>query len=118
MNLEDIRKYCASKKGNNETFPFDEETLVIRVVSKMYLLTNIKSKELSISLKCDPFRAQALRLDYPCITPGYHLNKKHWITIAIDGTLTEDMIYSLIDHSYDLVYKGLKKAEKLQLQEG
>ena len=116
MNLEDIRKYCASKKGNKETFPFDEETLVIRVASKMYLLTNINSKELSISLKCDPFMAQALRQDYPAITPGYHLNKKHWITITIDGSIEEDKIYYLIDLSYDLVYKGLKKAEKLLLE--
>ena len=116
MNLEDIRRYCASKKGNHETFPFDEETLVIRVASKMYLLTNINSKDLSISLKCDPFMAQDLRRDFEAITAGYHLNKKHWITVAIDGSIEEDKIYYLIDLSYELVYKGLKKAEKLLLQ--
>ncbi len=115
MTLEDIRKYCASKKGSHETFPFDEETLVVKVSSKMYLLSNINSKNLSISLKCDPFRALDLRRDYPAVKAGYHLNKEHWNTIEIDGSIEEDMIYYLIDHSYDLVFKGLKKVEKAEI---
>ncbi|WP_040214690.1 MmcQ/YjbR family DNA-binding protein [Clostridium polynesiense] len=112
MNLEILREYCAGKKGVTENFPFDEETLVFKVGSKMFALTNINSAEFSVSLKCDPFMAQDLRRNYAAIKPGYHLNKEHWNTITIDGSIEDKMIYFLIDHSYDLVYKGLKKAEK------
>lgn len=112
MTLEDIRSYCLSKKGVIEDFPFDDKTLVFKVGSKMFGLTNIKSSSLAISLKCDPILAAALREEFAAIKPGYHLNKKHWNTIDIDGSIPEDKIYSLIDLSYDLVFKGLKKVEK------
>lgn len=112
MTLDDVRKYCLSKKGVEEDFPFDDKILVFKVGSKMFLLTNIKSSNFAISLKCDPILASALRGEFDAIKPGYHLNKKHWNTIEIDGSIPENKLYSFIDLSYDLVFKGLKKAEK------
>jgi len=103
--------------GSQGVQGFDEETLVFKVGSKMFALTNINSPKLSISLKCYPFMSQDLRHDYPCIKPGYHLNKEHWNTIEIDGTLEDNKIFYLIDHSYNLVFKGLKKSEKAAIEE-
>jgi predicted DNA-binding protein (MmcQ/YjbR family) len=116
MDLREFRSYCLSKKEVTESFPFDEETLVLKVGSKMFALTNVNKPILEVSLKCDPLMAQDLRKEYSSIKPGYHLNKTHWNTITVDGTVTEDKILLLIDISYDLVYKGLKKAEKLALK--
>ena len=115
MTLEDLKKYCLDKKGVKGYFPFDDEVLVFKVGSKMFALTNIKSFDLTISLKCEPFLSIDLRRDYAAITPGYHLNKKHWNTVLIDGSIDEDKIYWLIDLSYDLVFKGLKKIEKEEI---
>lgn len=115
MDFDTIKKYCLSKKGAIEDYPFDDETLVFKVGSKMFALTNVSDPKLKISLKCDPFIAMDLRRDYPSITPGYHLNKTHWITAEIDGTISDDKIYWLIDMSYELVFKGLKKQEKLRI---
>ena len=112
MDLNILRKYCLNKRGATENFPFDERTLVFKVGSKIFAITDIKSPVFYISLKCDPYMAQDLRYSYSCIKPGYHLNKKHWNTVEIDGTLEDEQIFYLIDHSYDLVYKGLKKSEK------
>jgi predicted DNA-binding protein (MmcQ/YjbR family) len=116
MDLKEFKSYCLNKKGVTESFPFDEKTLVLKVGSKMFALTNINKPILEISLKCDPLMAQDLRREYSSIKSGYHLNKTHWITITVDGTVPDDKILFLIDLSYDLVYKGLKKAEKLALK--
>lgn len=116
MVLKEFKSYCLAKKGVIETFPFDDETLVLKVGSKMFALTNVNSPILEISLKCDPLMALDLRREYNSIKPGYHLNKTHWNTITVDGTIPEDKILFLIDLSYDLVYKGLKKSEKLALE--
>lgn len=115
MNLREFRDYCLSKKGVTEAFPFDDETLVLKVGPKMFALTNITRPVLEINLKCDPLMSQDLREEYSSIKPGYHMNKTHWNTIVVDGTVPEDKILFLIDLSYDLVYKGLKKSEKLAL---
>lgn len=112
MNLNDIKKYCKAKKGVAETFPFDGETLVMKVGPKMFLLTNINSPILKISLKCDPFMSIDLRRDYKAVMPGYHLNKKHWNTITVGEDLDDEKVKFLIDMSYDLVFKGLTKKEK------
>lgn len=112
MNLKEFREYCLNKRGVTESFPFDEETLVLKVGSKMFALTNINKPILEINLKCDPFMAIDLRNAYSSIKPGYHMNKTHWNTVVVDGTIPEDKILFLIDLSYDLVYKGLKKSEK------
>ncbi|PJI08650.1 MULTISPECIES: MmcQ/YjbR family DNA-binding protein [Clostridium] len=112
MNLEDIKEYCKAKKGVKEDFPFDDTTLVMKVGSKMFLLTDINSSALKISLKCDPFISIDLRRDYKAVEAGYHLNKKHWNTVTVGKDLDDEKIKFLIDISYDLVFKGLTKKEK------
>lgn len=115
IDLQQLKKYCLSKKGVSEDFPFDDETLVFKVGSKMFALTNIKEKELKINLKCDPMMAQDLRQEYEAIKPGYHMNKTHWNTVEIDGTIDDNIIEMLIDISYDLVFKGLRKKEREEI---
>lgn len=115
LNLQQLKKYCLSKKGVYEDFPFDDETLVFKVGSKMFALTNINEKELKVNLKCDPMMAQDLRREYVAIKPGYHMNKIHWNTVEIDGSIDDKIIEMLIDISYDLVFKGLKKKEREEI---
>lgn len=112
MNLETFKNYCLSKKGVVEDFPFDAETLVFRVGSKMFALTNLNKSPLQVNLKCDPYLALELRSEFESIKPGYHMNKKHWNTVTIDGTLDEGKIFWMLDMSYDLVFKSLKKIER------
>ncbi|ALJ05958.1 MmcQ-like protein [Pseudalgibacter alginicilyticus] len=113
MNIEQIRAYCLSKKGTSEDFPFDEQILVFKVLGKMFALTSLKGWETntpSINLKADPDYAQELRAEYPSIRPGYHMSKKHWNTIYIhEGEVSPKFLFQLIDHSYDMVVKGLPK---------
>lgn len=115
MNIEEIRNYCISMKGVVEDFPFDETTLVFKVMGKMFALTDLEG-ELSINLKCDPEKAIELRELYSCVLPGYHMSKKHWNTIKIDGTVPSPLITEWIDHSYELVVSKLTKDQKLQLK--
>ena len=110
--LTEIRNYCAAKEGTTEDFPFDFDVLTIRIGGKIFLLCDITSNPLRFNLKCDPDNAIMLREKYPAITPGYHMNKRHWNTVTIDGTLAPELIYKMIDDSYSLVYKGLTKKEK------
>jgi len=102
MNIESLREYCISKKGVSESFPFGEDTLVFKVNGKIFALANLDG-DLSINLKCDPDYAIDLREQYSSVTPGYHMNKKHWNTINIDGTIPEKEVFLWIDHSYDLI---------------
>jgi predicted DNA-binding protein (MmcQ/YjbR family) len=106
MNIEDIRTYCLSKKGVSEEFPFGENALVYKVMGKMFLLSDLSS-ELSINVKCDPQKALELRERYPCVIPGYHMNKKHWNTIRVDGSVSDRLIREWIDHSYAMVLEKL-----------
>lgn len=115
MNIEDFRSYCISKKGVSEDFPFDENTLVFKVMGKMFALADVEAFD-SINLKCDPEKAVELRELYPAVTPGYHMNKKHWNTVILDSSLTDSLIYNWIDESYSLVVKGLTKTEKNTLE--
>jgi predicted DNA-binding protein (MmcQ/YjbR family) len=114
MNIEELREYCLSKNGVTESFPFDETTLVFKVMGRMFVLTDLVDT-LSINLKCDPERAIELREHYPCVTPGYHMNKKYWNTVIIDGTMSDDQLRALIDHSYDLIVSSLPKKLKDEL---
>lgn len=108
ITLENIRKYCLKKNGKiSEEFPFDEEILVYKVFGKMFLLTNVNEVPLSINLKCDPERAVELRERYPSVQPGYHMHKKYWNTVDVDGSMPDATVYDLIDHSYDQVVRGL-----------
>jgi len=111
MDLQIIREYCLNKPGVEETFPFDAETLVFKVMGKMFLLTNIELPE-SINIKCDPEKAVELRERYNDVQPGWHMNKKHWNTVSLLGNLRNDLILQWIDDSYDLVVNSLKKSEK------
>lgn len=111
MNIEEYREYCLAKIAVTEGFPFDETTLVFKVAGKIFAFTSLK-KPFKISLKCDPAKAIELREQFSCITPGYHLNKQHWNTIEIDGTLSDVFIHRLIDHSYDLIVASLPKSKR------
>ncbi len=112
MDIQAFKAYCSGKKGVTAYFPFDEETLVYKVGSKMFALTNINSDVFRMNLKCSPSMTGDLRSAYPAIKPGYHMNKEHWNTIEADGSIPEEKLYWLIDLSYDLVLKGLKKQER------
>ncbi len=114
MYLDELREYCLSKPETSEGLPFDEETLVFKVAGKIFLLTNISDSS-SMNVKCEPEYALQLREHYPEIQPGYHMNKKMWNTISLTGNLTKALILSLIDHSYQQVVKGLKKADRERL---
>lgn len=112
MNVEEVRQYCLSKKGATEDLPFDEVTLVFKVMGKMFALTGLDAAECSVNLKCDPERALQLREAHGDITPGYHMNKKHWNTVYCERELDTDFLEELIDHSYDLVVAGLRKKDR------
>lgn len=114
MNIEELRTWCISKKGVSEDFPFDETTLVFKVMGKMFALTDLEG-ELSINLKCDPEKAIELRELYSCVLPGYHMSKKHWNTILVDGSVPDQLIQQWIDHSYALVVEKLTKRQRDEL---
>ncbi len=111
MNIEEIREYCLSKRGVIEDFPFDEETLVLKVLGKMFALISLEKIPLQLNLKCDPEQAVELREKYESVLPGYHMNKKHWNSIIVDGSIHSNEIKNLIDNSYTLVEQGLKKSD-------
>lgn len=111
MNIEDIREYCLSLQGASECFPFDDMTLVFKVSGKMFALVNLDG-DLSINLKCDPEKAIALREHFPSVLPGYHMNKKYWNTVLIDGIVSDKMIEEWITDSYWLVLK--KSSQQLK----
>ena len=115
MHLEEIREYCLSKKGVEEGFPFGEDTLVFKVMGKMFLLTGIDSRPVQFNAKCNPEKAIELRENYNCIIPGYHMNKQHWNTIICDGSAPRKMIQEWIDDSYNLVVSSLTKKLKTEL---
>ena len=115
MNVEEIRIYCLHKKGTAESFPFNDETLVVKVMDKMFALISLENGS-SINLKCDPEKAIELREHYEEILPGYHMSKKHWNTVIFNQSLPKKLVKELIDHSYELVVNGLsgKKREELK----
>jgi predicted DNA-binding protein (MmcQ/YjbR family) len=114
MNIEEFREYCLSMPATEECFPFDENTLVFKVAGKMFALTDIVDA-FSINIKCDPEKALELREHYDCVQPGYHMNKKHWNTIIIDGTVSDALLKEWIDHSYDLIVRSLSKSQRALL---
>lgn len=116
MNIESFRDYCLAKKGVEETFPFDEVTLVFKVMGKMFALTGLDSDEFTVNLKCDPDWSEELREQYPEIRPGYHMSKIHWNTVHFEGSLNESLLLRLIDRSYDLVVDSLPKKLRAELE--
>jgi predicted DNA-binding protein (MmcQ/YjbR family) len=116
MNIESFRLFCLSKKGATEHFPFDETTLVFKVMGKMFALTDIEGIPMSITLKCDPEKAFELRERYDAVFPAWHMSKTHWNTVVIDHTIADKLINEWIDDSYDLVVAGLTKKARTELE--
>jgi predicted DNA-binding protein (MmcQ/YjbR family) len=114
MNVEEIRNYCLSKKYVTEGLPFGDDTLVFKVKNRMFALMNLEG-ELRINLKCDPDEAIHLREEYDAVMPGYHMNKKLWNTVAVDGSITDDLLKKWIDDSYCLVVMKLPKKGRQEL---
>jgi|SRR5688572_10884008 predicted DNA-binding protein (MmcQ/YjbR family) len=112
MNIETIREYCLSRPDTEETLPFGPDTLVYKVNGKVFLLMSLDEEQLRFNVKCDPDKALELREEYPCVIPGYHMNKKHWNTIIVDGSVPARQLKEWIDHSYELVSNPPKKGRK------
>jgi predicted DNA-binding protein (MmcQ/YjbR family) len=108
MDIEEVREYCLKKKEVSESFPFDEDSLVFKVVDKIFLIANL-NPPFSINIKCDPEKAVELREHYKAVTPGYHMNKLHWNTVALENNLPNELIKEWIDNSYNLAVKSLSK---------
>ncbi len=108
MNFKQLDDYVLSKKGATFDYPFDEKVRVYRIAEKIFALTS-EETPLEVNLKCDPIYALELRSLYEGIIPGYHMNKKHWNTVIVDGSFSDDIFKKLIDDSYDLIVKGLPK---------
>ena len=116
MHIEQLRNYCIAKPGVEETFPFDQETLVFKVMGKMFALTSLNDPD-NCNLKCDPEKAIELRSNYEAVKPGYHMSKVHWNTVTYNQDLSDQEILKLVDHSYELVVNGLTKKLKQELKE-
>ena len=103
---------CGAKPGSAEDYPFGDEVVVFKVAGRMFALVPLGESPGSVSLKCDPDLAAGLRARYAAVTPGYHLNKRHWNTVALDGSVPDEELLELIDHSYELVVARLSRAER------
>ena len=115
MKPAQLRRWCLEQPGASEEFPFDFEHSVFKVAGKMFALVSLGDSPGSVSLKCDPDLAASLRGRYAAITAGYHLNKRHWNTITLDGSVPDDEVADLIDHSWELVTAHLPRAERAKL---
>lgn len=115
MDIEHFRSYCLEKKAVTEELPFGPDTLVYKVMGKMFSATSLNEAEFRINLKCEPSYAEELRAEHPDIIPGWHMNKKHWNTVYCEREVDDAKIMELIDHSYDLVISKLTKAQKEEL---
>jgi predicted DNA-binding protein (MmcQ/YjbR family) len=112
MNPAELRARCLSFSGAEETFPFGPETSVFKVAGKMFALSQLDPESLRVSLKCEPQLAEALRAAHAAVIPGYHLNKRHWNTVIVDGSIADDAIRDMIEDSYDLVVSKLPRARR------
>jgi predicted DNA-binding protein (MmcQ/YjbR family) len=115
MDMETIRKYCIEKKSVTESFPFGESTLVFKVSGKIFLLMGLDNVPLQFNVKCDPEKAEELREAYASVIPAFHMNKKHWNTIILNGQVSAKQIREWIDDSYALVVRSLPIAERKKL---
>ena len=116
MDMEQLQEYCMAKPGVEETLPFGPDTLVYKVAGKVFLLTGLDASPLQFNVKCDPEKAIELREQYACVQPGYHMNKKHWNTIIVDGSVSDRLLKQWIDHSYELIVNSLPKNARDQLK--
>lgn len=117
MNLEAFRKYCLQKRHVEESLPFDDSTLVFKLNNKIFALLSLKEESNSCNLKCDPERAIELREEYSGIVPGFHMNKKHWNTVAFNGDVSDQLILDLVDHSYELILHSFSKKIQEELNQ-
>ena len=115
MNSEELKSACLGFAGAGEEFPFDEANSVFKVAGKIFALSRLDGDPLRVSLKCDPDLAVQLRTSYRSITAGYHLNKRHWNTVVIDGSVPGRLLHDMLEDSYDLVVAGLPKAQRERL---
>jgi len=116
MSIDEFRDYCLLKRGVSEHLPFGPDSLVFKVMGKIFSIASLDEVPLRVNFKCDPDRATQLREEYPeTITPGYHMNKRHWNTLVMHGEIPLELTKELIDHSYDLVVAGLTKKLKREL---
>jgi predicted DNA-binding protein (MmcQ/YjbR family) len=112
MTAGELREWCLDRPGAVEEFPFGPEVSVFKVAGKIFALSALRSRPLEVSVKCDPELAEDLRNTYAAIRPGYHLNKRHWNTITLDGSLPGETIAELLEDSYDLVVAGLPRTKR------
>lgn len=117
MNIELLQQYCLAKKGVTEETPFGPDNLVYKIGGKMFLLASLDAVPLQFNAKCDPEEALQLRDSFPCVLPGYHMNKKHWNTVLVDGSVSDRLLQSWIDASYQLVLESLPKKVQAEIQE-
>jgi predicted DNA-binding protein (MmcQ/YjbR family) len=115
MNPTELRDHCLSFVGAEETFPFGPEVSVFKVAGKMFALSQLEADSLRVSLKCEPQLAEALRETHAAVIPGYHLNKRHWNTVILDGSLPDEAVRDMIEDSYDLVVSKLPRARRTGL---
>jgi predicted DNA-binding protein (MmcQ/YjbR family) len=115
MTYNDLEKTLLSLSGASKDYPFGPEAAVFKVAGKMFALIAWQEEPLTISLKCDPVEADFLRSTFEAVKPGYHLNKQHWNTVTLDGSIPKVLLLKMITASYDLVVKGLTKAERQRL---
>ncbi|MGW1768233.1 MmcQ/YjbR family DNA-binding protein [Streptomyces sp. NPDC002073] len=114
MTPDELRAFCLGFNAVAEEFPFNPETSVFKVLGKVFALSALDSRPLRVNLKCDPEQAVRLRAEYPAVAPGYHMNKRHWNTVTVDG-VPDALLRELVEDSYDLVVAGLPRAERLKL---
>jgi predicted DNA-binding protein (MmcQ/YjbR family) len=115
MTPDEVRDHCLSFLGTDESFPFGPETSVFKVAGKIFALSQLDGRPLRVSLKCEPALAEQLRAAHPAVIPGYHLNKRHWNTVTIDGSLTDQTIGDMVEDSYDLVVSKLPRVRQRAL---
>jgi predicted DNA-binding protein (MmcQ/YjbR family) len=113
VTAAELQRWCLARPGVSEEFPFGDRVSVFKVAGKMFALSRLRSLPLEVSVKCEPELADQLRLAYPAIRPGYHLNKRHWNTITLDGSISDDIVFEMLEDSYDLVVAGLSRAQRL-----
>lgn len=115
MNIESLRQHCLAKKSVEEGLPFGPDTLVFKAGGKMFLLASLDAVPLSFNVKCEPDNAVLLREQYTCVQPGYHMNKQHWNTVIVDGTVSDGLLKQWIDDSYNLILESLPKKVKQEI---
>lgn len=116
FDLEKFRAYCLQKKGVSEEFPFGPETLVYKVMGKIFAITGLDNEGFQFNIKCDPEIINDVRAKYPAVQPGYHMNKQHWNTVHVDGSIATKELLKMIDDSYELVIQALPKKSREELK--